>query len=152
MNQTWERYAQLGARILISSIFLFSGIGKIMNWSGTAAMMASKGLPAVQILLPLAVLFELGGAILVLIGYRARLGALALFLFLIPTTFVFHDFWAVPAAEQGNQIAHFMKNVVIMGALLKVMGDGAGAFSVDAARTRLVVSSTRLKPGERQAA
>jgi putative oxidoreductase len=152
VNYNWQRYVELAGRILLCSLFLMSSFSKITNWSGTEAAMASKGLPMVEVLLPIAVLFELGGALSVLLGYYARLGALALFLFLIPTTLTFHNFWAVQGPDQLNQIMHFMKNVVIMGGLLKVIADGAGAFSIDARRGKLVEATVQARPTIRRAA
>jgi len=126
------RYAPLAGRILIAVIFLLSGFGKLGNWSGTEAMMASKGLPFVSLLLPLAVLFELGGGLSVLLGFKARHGAIALILFLIPVTLVFHDFWAVQGPQRQMQMINFLKNVAIMGGLAYVVAFGAGSLSIDA--------------------
>src|SRR4051795_10766399 len=89
-----ERYGPLLGRILLAHIFLVSGAAKILDWSGTEAQMAGKGMPLVPALHIGALLCELGGGLALLVGYRARLAALALFLFLIPTTVIFHNFWA----------------------------------------------------------
>jgi putative oxidoreductase len=59
-----------------------------------------------------------------------------LFLYLIPVTLVMHNFWAAPAAEQQNQIINFLKNVAILGGLLKFCAAGAGAYSLDAMLSR----------------
>jgi putative oxidoreductase len=127
-----ERYTPLAGRILIAVIFLLSGLGKLGNWGGTASMMASKGLPLVPLLLPLTVLFELGGGLSVLLGFKARIGAIALILFLIPVTLVFHDFWAVQGPQRQMQMINFLKNVAIMGGLAYVVAFGAGPLSIDA--------------------
>ena len=67
-----------------------------------------------------------------LAGFYARAGALLLFLFLIPTTLIFHNFWTLEGMEQQNEMQHFTKNVTIMGGLLLVVGLGAGPISYDA--------------------
>src|SRR3954451_14327457 len=80
--------ASLSGRILLSLIFLLAGIMKIMDWNGTTAYMASKGMPAIPFFLTMAILFELGAGTCLLFGFQARSAALALVFFLIPTTLV----------------------------------------------------------------
>jgi putative oxidoreductase len=131
MNPNISNAAALVGRILLAVIFLISGIGKITGYAGTGAYMASKGLPMVEILLPLTILTELGGGLLLAIGFKARWAALWLFLFLIPLTLIFHAFWGLdPKAAQMQQI-HFLKNVAIMGGMLMVFAFGPGPYSVD---------------------
>ena len=121
----------LVGRILLAAIFIISGFGKITGWDGTAAYMASKGLPMVPALLALTIAIELGGGILLAIGYKARWAALAIFLFTIPVTLVFHNFWAADAAQVQMQQINFLKNLAIMGGMLMVVAFGAGTYSVD---------------------
>ena len=133
LTQEVAGYAPPVGRVLLSAIFLSAGAMKLLDWNHTADLMASKGLPLVPLLLPLAALTELIAGLSLLLGWHARLGALALFLFLIPTTLVFHNFWAVTGPEQQNQMQHFLKNLAIMGGLLVVVGLGPGRCSLDAA-------------------
>src|SRR5262245_12771069 len=107
--------AALSGRILLSLIFLLSGMMKIMDWNGTAAQMADKGMPAIPFFLTMAILFELGAGACLLFGFQARSASLALVLYLIPTTLVFHNFWAATGSEFQNQMHHFLKNLAIMG-------------------------------------
>ena len=88
--------------------------------------MASKGMPAAEFLLVGAVVFEIAGALMVLLGWHARWGALLLAVFVVPSTPIFHNFWAVDAAQYSNQLNHFMKNLSILGALVFIMGAGSG--------------------------
>jgi putative oxidoreductase len=113
----------LVARVLLSGIFLSSGVQKIFAFSGTQAYMAKFGMKMTGLFLVLAILFEIGGGLSVLLGYYPRLGALALLLFLIPTTAVFHRDFSDPA-----QVVQFVKNVAIMGGLLAVLSAGGGEF------------------------
>jgi putative oxidoreductase len=126
MNAVVSQYGSVVGRCLIALIFLISGIGKIEGFAGTAGFMASKGLPMVEVLLVLTILIEVGGAVMLIIGWKAKLAATLLFLFLIPVTVVFHPWWADPA-----QKVMFLKNLAIMGGLLYIMVHGSGSCSVD---------------------
>lgn len=131
MLQQTERTAPVIGRVLLSLIFVASGVQKLLDWPGTVAYAEQHGLPAVQLMLVGAVIVEIGAGLSVLLGFYARVGALLLFLFLIPTTLVFHNFWRYEDMERMNQMQHFMKNVTIMGGLLIVVGFGSGGCSVD---------------------
>ena len=96
--------------------------------------MASKGMPAVPFFLTLAILFEILCGVAILIGFRARVAAGLLFLYLIPVTLIFHNFWSVPGVEKQMQFVNFLKNISILGGLLHVVVYGAGRHSVDQSR------------------
>ena len=130
-TDTCHSLAALAGRIALSAIFLLSGFNKITNWSGTADHMAHQGLPAVPLLLAGAIAFEILGGLSLLLGFFGRLGAAALIVFLIPTTLIFHAFWAVDPAQQQNQMIHFMKNLAILGGLLMAVAHGTGRYSLD---------------------
>jgi putative oxidoreductase len=132
MNKACEmtkQYAPLAGRALLSFIFIISGWGKITGFSGTATYMASKGMPIPDVLLVAAIIIELGGGLMLLLGWNARWAALAIFLFIIPTTLIFHPFWIDDAAQMQNQI-NFMKNLGIMGGMLYIMAYGSGPCSL----------------------
>ena len=131
-----ERYGTLVARVLISQIFLISGLMKIVDWSGTEAQMASRGMFWIPFFHVAAMLVELGAGLSLLLGYKARLGALALFLFLIPVTLTFHNFWTYPEDQQQEQMILLMHNLTLMGGLLLVMTFGPGPLSLDLWRKR----------------
>ena len=138
MNQLCEavkQYGPLAGRILMALIFLVSGFGKITGFAGTAGYMASQGLPFAEVLLAGALVFELAGAIMLILGWRVHWGALLLIVFMIPATLMFHNFWAVDAAQYQNQLNHFLKNVAMVGGLLYVMAFGAGPLSMDSRKT-----------------
>lgn len=122
--------AALAGRILLSSIFISSGISKIFNWEGTAGYMASAGMPLVPLFLLGAIAFEVLGGLSVLLGLFPRLGALALAAFLVPTTVIFHNFWAFEGQERAMQMISFMKNLAILGGLFIVAALGAGPLSL----------------------
>jgi len=131
-----QRYLPVLGRFLLALIFVFSGWGKIVGFAGTVSYMASKGMPWPQVLLPGAILIELGGGLALMLGWKARWAALAMFLFCIPTTLIFHNFWALPPEQAQTQMINFLKNLALMGGLLYVVAFGPGAFSVDGSRRR----------------
>jgi len=126
-----NKYVPLLGRLLLSQIFILSGISKLMNWSGTEAYMAAQGMPLVPLLLLGATVVEILGGLSLLLGWQARWGAFIVFLYLIPTTLIFHNFWAYHGAEQQMQMINFMKNLAIMGGLLMMAANGPGLWSVD---------------------
>ena len=131
MNANVSNAAVLVGRILLGALFIISGFGKITGYDGTAGYMAAKGMPFVNVLLPAAIAVELGGGLLLAIGLKARWAALAIFLFLIPTTLIFHAFWGIDPKEAAMQQINFLKNVSIAGGMLMVFAHGPGAYSVD---------------------
>src|SRR5512141_2226966 len=110
----------LVARILMSIIFWLAGIGKIRNFNGTAGMMAGLGIPMAKIALIVAIIIELVGGLMLLLGIRARLVGWVLFLYLIPVSVTMHNFWAASGPQAANQQIHFLKNLAIMGGMLYV--------------------------------
>ena len=132
MNPNIQATAALVGRVLLAIIFIKSGFGKITGFEGTAAYMASKGLPMTELLLAATIAIELLGGIMLVVGYKARWAALAIFLWLIPTTLIFHKFWGLAdAKEAATQQIQFLKNITIMGGMLMVYAFGPGRYSVD---------------------
>jgi putative oxidoreductase len=131
MNANLSNTAALAGRVLLGLLFIISGFGKITGYEGTAGYMAAKGLPMVSVLLPLTIAIELGGGLLLALGWKARWTALVFFLFLVPVTFVFHAFWGIDPKEAATQQINFLKNLSIMGGMLMVFAHGPGAYSLD---------------------
>lgn len=129
-------FAALVARVLLSVIFIYSGFGKITAFAGTAGAIAGKGLPMPELLTACTIAIELGGGLLLLLGWKARWAALAIFLFLIPTTLVFHNFWASPPEQPVAQRTNFLKNLAIMGGMLMVWAFGPGRYALDSSAKR----------------
>src|SRR5438445_3157289 len=100
--------AALVGRILLALIFVVSGFGKIGGFAGTAGYIASKGLPIPEVLAVLTIALELGGGLLIMAGWKSRWVALLFFLWLVPTSLIFHPFWASPADEAMTQQIQFM--------------------------------------------
>jgi putative oxidoreductase len=134
----WSKaYAPLLGRILLAFIFLQSAFDKLLHYDKALGLMTAKGMGEPQVLLPLAIAALFIGGIMVLVGWKARWGALVLIAFMIPATLYFHDYWAYPEAQQMNQFHHFVKNLSIIGALLMILGMGSGALSVDSEEDRV---------------
>lgn len=119
------------SRFLVALIFLLSGVGKLFGFSDTAQMMAGAGFPAPSVFLVGAIVLELGGGTLLLIGYKTRYAAIALIVFLIPATIIFHAAAIGDPVHGQEQMINALKNLAILGALIKFAADGAGAFAVD---------------------
>lgn len=130
-NDTWM---PLVGRILVALIFLMSAYGKIVGYAGTASYMAAAGMPMIPVLLPVAIVAELVGAVMVIVGFQARLGALALIGFTVVATLVFHRFWSLTGMEAYMQQIQFMKNLGLIGGLLLIVAFGPGKMSLDARR------------------
>jgi putative oxidoreductase len=122
-------------RFLFAAIFLMSSFGhfsaKMIGYA------ASQGVPLAQIAVPASGLLALAGGLSILFGYRAKIGAWLLVLFLVPVTFMMHKFWGIsdPQAAQMQMIM-FMKNISMIGGALLITQFGAGPASLDARRER----------------
>ena len=125
MNNMASNAGNLAGRILIATLFLMAGLGKLGGgYASTQAYMEATGVPGV--LLPLVIALEIGGAILVITGFWTRTSALALAAFSILSAVLFHwDF-----SDQTQQVM-LLKNVAIAGGFLLLASTGAGTWSVD---------------------
>ena len=121
----------LAGRLLIGAIFLNAGIRKLLGFAGTVGYFTKIGFPAPELFTVLAIVIEIGGAILLIIGWKTRWAAWLLALFVLIAAFAAHRFWEFDAAQYANQMNHFMKNLAIIGGLLFVAAVGAGGASVD---------------------
>jgi putative oxidoreductase len=119
------------ARVLLAPVFLLAGIGKITGWDGTAAYMASAGMPLVPLFLVGAIAVEVGGGIALLLGIKTRLTGLVMALFMVPVTLIFHSFWNLQGQEQYVQMLMFLKNIAIIGGLLMVATYGGGRWALE---------------------
>lgn len=126
-----HNFGPLIGRILIALIFVWSGFGKISGFEGTVGYIASKGLPLPELAAIGAIIVELGGGILLILGWKTRWAAAAILVFTALAAVLFHNFWAMPPDQAQNQMIHFMKNISMVGGLLFVVIHGSGALSVD---------------------
>jgi putative oxidoreductase len=136
MNST--SYFAIAGRLLIGLPFAMSGLGKLAAYGPTTAMIGAVGLPAPTLAFAVAVAVELGGGLLLIVGFQTRIVAAALALFSLVTAVSFHGNFA-----DQNQMIHFLKNVMMAGGLLQIVAFGAGPLSLDSRATK--VRSTNQK-------
>jgi putative oxidoreductase len=121
----------LVARILLALMFVSAGFSKIGGFEGTAGYIASKGLPLPQLGAAIAIVVELAGGIMLIVGWKARWAALAIAVFTAAATVIFHNYWAMTGADAFTQRLMFWKNVSVIGGLLAVYAFGPGRWSID---------------------
>jgi putative oxidoreductase len=123
-------------RTMIATIFLMSAVGnKIPKFNDVANTMASEGVPMPSVALAGAIVFLVLGSLSVITGYRIRVGAGMLLVFLALATYFFHDFWNFKDQEQQMQMIQFMKNLSMMGTMVFLMSNGGGAMSLSPTRS-----------------
>jgi putative oxidoreductase len=133
-NNTNNTLSLLG-RLLMSAIFILSGVGKIAAPAATMGYIAAMGLPFPAVALAGAIAVEIGGGLLIAFGLQTRLAALGLAAFSIVTGAVFHG-----AIGDQNQMIHLLKNLAMAGGLLQFAAYGAGAWSLDALRDKTLAA------------
>lgn len=128
MDRYATNFATVG-RIVIAAIFIVSGLGKIAAPEATQGYIASVGLPFPLLGYLIALLAEVGGGVLLLVGYRTRLIAALLAVFTVATAVFFHHNFA-----DQNTVLHFLKNLMIASGLLQISALGATSLSFDTRR------------------
>lgn len=126
-----QKYLPLIGRICVAWLFVPAGWGKIAGFSGTAAYVASAGLPFPPLMTAIAIAIEIVAGLMLLVGYKARWAAAALALFTVVAAFGFHNYWSKPPEQVAMQKINFDKNIAIFGGLLFIIAFGAGRFSFD---------------------
>ena len=129
-----KQYGPLIGRLLLSNLFIVAGFNKITGFAGTAGYMAAK-MPSldpnlIKFMLVLTIAIELGGGLMILVGWQARWAAAIIFLWMIPVTYLFHSYWGLPPDQMQMQFIQFQKNLAVMGALLFVVAQGTGPYSL----------------------
>lgn len=125
-------FTLLLARVLIAALFIWLGLGKFVAWDAYSTYMASKGMTFVPYFQVLFGAIELICGLSLVLGYKTRLAAAVLILYLIPVTYIFHDFWNLAEGEEKmEQIFVFLSNLAIMGGLLSLVTVGPGSWAID---------------------
>ena len=131
----WQDAVVVLGRFLFALIFLMAGANHFNKQSIGYA--ASQGVPLAAIAVPLAGVLAIAGGLSILLGYRAKLGAWLIVLFLVPVTFMMHKFWTVQDPMMAQvQMIMFMKNISMLGGALLLSHFGAGPLSLDVRRSR----------------
>ncbi len=118
-------------RILLATIFLVAGIRKLMGVAATTGYMTKLGFPMPEVMVWVAILIEIGGALALIAGWQTRRAAWLMIVFTAIATLMAHRFWEFDAAQYANQMNHFLKNVAIIGGMLYIAAFGPGRISVD---------------------
>jgi putative oxidoreductase len=129
-NPAHDAMALVG-RLLLAWMFVPAGFSKIGGYAGTVGYATSAGLPLPEVGVSIAIVIELIGGLMLLVGFKTRWAALALAVFTAVASFFFHNYWATPEAQQMMQKLMFNKNLAIVGGLLAFAAFGPGAFSID---------------------
>src|SRR5687768_5547503 len=117
MNDSLKTFLVVAGRVLLALIFITSGFSKLTGLQGTTGYIASAGLPAAGVLALGAGLLELFAGIALVVGFKARWAALALGVFALVASVIFHAYWSMPAEQQFMQQLMFMKNLAIAGGM-----------------------------------
>ena len=125
-ESTAPLYLPLIGRLLIGAPFLLSGVGKLAAYERVVGMISAAGLPLAPLGWLIAIIIEIGGALLMIAGFRVRLAAYVMAAFTLAAAVFFHRNFSDP-----NQMIHFLKNIVILGGLLNIAYFGAGPLSLD---------------------
>lgn len=123
--------ALLVGRILMAALFIVSGVRKAMAFNASVAYMMKNGVPMAEFLLVLTLVLEIGGGLLLALGWKTRWISLVLAIFVAVITPIFHGFWAFDGAQFAAQLNNFLKNIAIVGGLLYFAVFGAGRLSLD---------------------
>ena len=117
-------------RMGLALIFVVLGLEKCVNFDGDVLDLEAYGVPMASVLMFVSLIVELLGGLLVLVGYKTKMVAYVLSIYLVPTTLIFHPIWL-----EGTHIEDFMKNIGIVGGLLLLAYNGPGPKSIDAVHT-----------------
>ena len=126
-TQSHTHYLPAFGRLLMAVIFLVSGLSKLAAPAATIGYLASTGAPLPAAGYALALVIELGGGLLILLGYQTKAAAVVMALYCVATALMFHH-----AFGDQNQMIHFFKNITMAGGFLQLAAFGAGSFSLDA--------------------
>jgi putative oxidoreductase len=134
MSNTIQNALNLAARLLMVALFLPAGIGKLTGFAGTVGYISSVGLPLPTLAAATALIVEIVGSLALLAGFGTRIAAVVLAAFTLVASFFFHNYWGVPADQAFMQQLLFFKNIAVVGGLLAIAANGAGAWSLDSRR------------------
>jgi putative oxidoreductase len=134
MSSKIQNSFNLAARVLMAVLFLPAGLSKLTGFAGTVGYISSVGLPLPTVGAALALVVEIVGSLALLAGFGTRVAALVLAVFTAVASVFFHAYWAVPAEQAFVTQLLFFKNLAVVGGLLAMAANGAGAWSLDARR------------------
>jgi len=126
------KYIPLFGRILFSMIFVSSGLSHIIKLGEMSQYTEAMGVPLPTVATLVTGLMILAGGLSILLGYKVKIGAILLIVFLIPTSFIANAFWTIQDAMQAQMhLAMFMKNIAMTGGALIFFYFGTGPLSIE---------------------
>ena len=131
LNPGYSQSVLLLGRVLIALLFIIFGYMKLTNFGGTVGYFTKWGFPMPQVVTVIAIVAELGGGILLAVGWRTRAVAWILAVYVVIAAAVAHRYWTYDPAQVFAQTSFFYKNLAIVGGLLYVATSGAGRYSID---------------------
>jgi putative oxidoreductase len=135
-SMQWEDVALLVARLALVALFLPSGMNKLLHMDQFVASLAQHALPYPKVFAGLAVMAEVGGSLMLLLGLMTRWAALLLFVFVLAATGISHRYWEYEPPQRQAQQINFQKNLAIAGGLLALSIAGGGIIGLDRRRRR----------------
>lgn len=123
------KYINRIGRILFSLIFIASGLSKIGDWDKTISYMESHNMIFTPFFLIMAIILQVTGRLSIITSYKSEIGTILLLIFILPATFIFHNFWTLPIetdlqiVTQQAEMVSFLKNITIIGALLLIFNN-----------------------------
>lgn len=124
-----KKYINRIGRILFSLIFIASGLSKIGDWNNTITYMESHNMVFAPFFLIIAILLQVIGGLSIITSFKSKIGVILLIIFILPATFIFHNFWGLPTdtdvqiVTQQAEMVSFLKNITIIGALLLIFNN-----------------------------
>ena len=118
-------------RVLLGSIFVISGYGKLMGLAAFAAGLEKNGVPYASMLAPIGAGVEFFGGLAIVLGIETRYAALLMIAFVIVATLISHRFWELEDAARRAQVTQFSKNVAIIGGFVLLHAAGGGRYAVE---------------------
>lgn len=126
------KYIPLAGRILFSLAFIMLGMGHVMSTKVMSPYAASMGVPAPTLAVVISGIMIISGGISIILGYKAKIGAILLVVFLVPVTFIMHAFWSIEDPMQSQmQMVMFLKNLSMLGGALMFYYFGTGPLSIE---------------------
>jgi putative oxidoreductase len=123
--------ALLIARLLMAVLFLLFGVRSILGFAGSVGYFTKLGFPAPEAMVVLAIIIQLVGGVLLIVGWKTRWAAWLLVAYVAIATIMAHRYWEYDAAQYVPQMTNFFKNLAIIGGLLMVATFGPGRTSID---------------------
>ena len=127
-----QDFFSLVGRLMLAYLFIPAGLAKVTGFQGSVGYASAMGMPLPEVGVAIGALIEIFAGLAILLGFKAKWGALVLAFFTLVASFIFHAYWNLPAEQVMMQQLMFNKNMAIVGGLLLLSAFGAGRYAFDA--------------------